>query len=218
MKSLFFEKWCSSPNVRVALSGLLDDAANLLVKNQHVLQINGEPFNHDANTIFIYIQQTLSHYRQPYIAVADPLNLPFTASQFDIILLLFPYEIMGNDERWLMEAKRVLKEDGFLGIFGINPLSLDGVCDRIGIKRFPEDVDLISPQAALLNTKKQDLTHVAHYSRALPWSVEECEIPGLKKQVLRKNSLLLDWPDGAIILDLYQIESYSFIMNELVIL
>lgn len=209
MSVLVFEQWCKHDPVRVTIDDLLLEASGFLPSSvRNVLQVQGEPFQHDGQINFIYLHSELELHGKAYAVVADPACLPFMPNQFDVVFALFPYETLGTDVRWIEEAVRVLADHGLFVVIGINPLSLDGICDRLGMKRYPAHSHVVNPFYAQENILKHGLDHVVRLQRGLPWRNVSCaSAPTFRvggSRDMHRAGWFGDWQDGMIMLDIYQ--------------
>lgn len=221
MSKVAFEQWCAQDSVRITMDKLLSEASGYFSSStQYVLQIQGEPFRHASNINFIHLHSQLQSYRQAYSVVADPDRLPFLPKMFDVVVVMFPFETLDKMD-WIEEVSRVLSTDGYLVVVGINPHSIDGICDRLGIHRYPSDRQVVNPYQAQERIVKHGLSHMVRFNRGLPWrhhsgvDVPEFKVGGKVEDV--HLGWFGDWKDGVVMLDIYRDESYAMVNDAVAI-
>lgn len=220
--SVLFENWYQNPHVRAAIQSLLLYASdNFSPRNRMILQVLGEPFAHDPSLFFMHTYFSIPSSCKPYTVVADCDALPFKAGLFDVVFLVFPYEQMGDHTKWVEELERVLSPYGVMAVFSINPLSIDGIIDRMGVGRLPKGHTFMAQKLITQALSVYDLKPIAQYHTALWWQYSHaCPVPRfVTKQAERVSQMMgvRDWPEGIITLDVYGYDRLGFI-GELAVL
>ena len=73
----------------------------------------------------------------PLGTMADPAALPFDADSLDLLVLPYLLEFHSHPHQVLREAQRVLRPEGQLLVFGLNPLSIWGLRNSMSQARTP---------------------------------------------------------------------------------
>lgn len=221
MKTLTLEQWCSLDRVRAVLDFLLSRAAeNLVFDVNYILQIHGETFLYDKKIKFIQLYSDVKDFGNEYTVVADLQALPFCYAQFDIVIFLFPYETLQLNLEMITEISRVLRPGGVLMVFGVNCLSLEGICDSLGIKRFPFDLNILKSFYSNDIILEHGFSQIAHYEHGFFSQTNNFSRPKFRtykdRQDVEDVNWLIDLIDGVITLDLYQIVDAGFVVNSVV--
>lgn len=220
--SVPIEKWYESAHVRAALHDFLLDAIPYFPPcTTHVLQLLGEPFHHDPDVFFVHLYPNLPERCQAYTVVADCNALPFQAHLFDVVIVVFPSEDMGPYQQWLSEIHRVLSPRGVVAVFNINPLSVEGIIDRIGLRYFPKHQKFVGRKNITQTLARYDLVPLAYMHKSLMWlqgSVHTVPRFMTRSMVDRDTALnTKDWLEGVFTLDIYGYESMVLIAEQLAV-
>ena len=101
----------------------------------HLLKIGNLSAEINTESCAISHQVNISLDGQPIQVKADPLHLPFAEKSVDACLLAHTLPWCNDPHRLLLEADRVLIDDGWLVISGFNPMSLMGMRKLVPVLR-----------------------------------------------------------------------------------
>lgn len=103
-------------------------------------------FNHMPHQIMM--SPLTGHKHVSYRVIEGSLyELPVASASVDLVLLPHTFEYVDNPYKLLSEACRVVKMEGLIIIFGINPFSLWGLKKKLTKRKIsPWDGNFISPR------------------------------------------------------------------------
>lgn len=200
MSTTHIQQWCASTTGRLAIDHLLQSAASHFPQTPaRLLQIQGEPIKAQDGWkhLCLFTAKTPSPPHQTAI-IASPEQLPFPPETFDMLILMFPSEDFGDPNLWVRECQRVMRQDGVILWFSINPLSLAGLGEQLGLNHPPKSYSSADIDENLLNPWKMQTCHHAF----LPWfPPKQAPRPSFKKADPTKEPMM-DWPTGDVTLEI----------------
>lgn len=207
-----FERWCAQPKVCSAIDALLLQAVAMIKSPvRYVLQVQGVPLAHDPALSFVHLYLELPESAQAYTVVACPDAMPFCAGVFDVVVSFFPHETLEDEyEPWAKEVSRVLRSDGWLVVFGVNPLSFEAWYSWLGVGSLPFSKIALNPFRMHDKLVRQGFVHRSRcYAGLAAYEGESIKRPYFSLQHRQKEDGFVsqDWSEGVMMMDVYQMSS-----------